>query len=60
VKSVKALFPPSPKPPARVGGPTTPPKKAQDTESEAVKAARALAEKKINARNAITELLKNT
>jgi hypothetical protein len=60
VKSVKALFPLPPKAPPRVGGASNPPKKTPDTESEAVKAARALAEKKINARNTLTEILKNT
>lgn len=60
VKTVKALFPSPSKAPLHVGGASNPPKKTPDTESEAVKIARALAEKKINSRNAIRELLKNT
>ncbi|MDR1978865.1 MAG: hypothetical protein LBQ42_09045 [Synergistaceae bacterium] len=57
VKAVKAMFPIPVKP---VGGPTNPPKKTPDTEPEAVKIARALAEKKLGTRKAISELLKNT
>jgi len=58
VKAVKEMFPLPSKTPAHVGGPTNPPRKKEEPESEAIKLAKALAEKKVNSQKAISDLLK--
>jgi hypothetical protein len=58
VKAVKEMFPLPSKNPTHVGGPTNPPRKKEEPESEAIKLARALAERKVNSQKAIGDLLK--